>query len=134
LTFETGSGLTGIGLPTSQDSMKPEMIMMSRETTRMTSEIGNTPAMPSARRSTRSAPCRPKRIEECAEFACHVEALGEEAVDRVADPGCKEKKESGTRISPDVIAQTTIGTRMMRPKVMRFGILKRLPRALRSTI
>ncbi len=48
LTFETGSGRTGIGLPTSQDSMKALMIMMSRETTRMTSQIGSASAMPSA--------------------------------------------------------------------------------------
>jgi len=27
-----------------------------------------------------------------------------------------------------VIAQTTIGTRIIRPNVMRFGILKRTPR------
>ena len=46
--FETGCGRIGIGFPTTQDSMKPEMIMMSRDTTRMTSEIGSAPAMPSA--------------------------------------------------------------------------------------
>ena len=28
-----------------------------------------------------------------------------------------------------MIAQTTIGTKMMRPNVMRFGILKRVPPA-----
>jgi len=48
LTFEIASGRTGIGLPISHDSMKPLMIMMSRETTRMTSEIGSAPAIPSA--------------------------------------------------------------------------------------
>jgi hypothetical protein len=31
------------------------------------------------------------------------------------------------RIPPEVIAQTTIGTSRIRPKVMRFGILKRGP-------
>ncbi len=31
------------------------------------------------------------------------------------------------RISPEVIAQTTTGTKRMRPKVMRFGILKSCP-------
>ena len=46
LTFETANGRTGIGLPTSQDSMKAEMIMMSRETTRMTRKIGSAPAIP----------------------------------------------------------------------------------------
>src|ERR1039457_830503 len=40
------------------------------------------------------------------------------------------KRKKAARASPDVIAQTTIGTRMMRPNVMRFGILKRLPPAL----
>jgi len=38
------------------------------------------------------------------------------------------KRKNATRISPEVIAQTTIGTRMMRPTVMRFGIPKRTPR------
>ena len=47
LAFETANGRTGIGLPTSHDSMKAEMIMMSRETTRMTRKIGSAPAMPS---------------------------------------------------------------------------------------
>ena len=32
-----------------------------------------------------------------------------------------------TSISPDMIAQITAGTRMMRPKVMRFGMLKAAP-------
>ena len=32
-----------------------------------------------------------------------------------------------TSISPDMIAQTTAGTRMMRPKVMRLGMLKLCP-------
>jgi hypothetical protein len=31
------------------------------------------------------------------------------------------------RISPETIAQTTIGTNRMRPKVMRFGIFKSCP-------
>ena len=74
-----------------------------------------------------------KRIDEGAELAGHVEALGEEAVDRVADPGRQEEKKAA-RISPDVIAQTTIGTKMMRPKVTRLGILKRLPRLVSSQL
>jgi phosphoribosylformylglycinamidine cyclo-ligase len=37
------------------------------------------------------------------------------------------KSEKARNISPDMIAQTTMGTRMTRPKVMRFGILKRRP-------
>src|SRR4029077_9815669 len=41
-------------------------------------------------------------------------------------PAARNRK-NATRIPPEVIAQTTIGTSRIRPKVMRFGILKRGP-------
>jgi hypothetical protein len=47
LAFDTKSGRTGMGLPTSQASMKALMIMMSRDTTRMTRNIGSIPTIPS---------------------------------------------------------------------------------------
>src|SRR5580658_8032824 len=42
-------------------------------------------------------------------------------------PAARNRK-NAMRIPPEVIAQTTIGTSRIRPKVMRFGILKRGPR------
>src|SRR6202046_1771218 len=41
-------------------------------------------------------------------------------------PAARNRKKA-IRIPPEVIAQTTIGTSRIRPKVMRFGILKRGP-------
>jgi hypothetical protein len=41
-------------------------------------------------------------------------------------PATKNNR-NATLISPSVIAQTTIGTSKIRPKVMRFGILKPFP-------
>ena len=57
-----------------------------------------------------------ERVEIGAELARHVEALGKKAIDRVADPGRQEQRRKATRISPDMIAQTTTGTSMMRAK------------------
>ena len=47
LNLETKSGRIGIGRPTIQASKKALMIMISRDTTRMTRKIGSAPAMPS---------------------------------------------------------------------------------------
>ena len=97
--FDTGSGLTGIGLPTSHDSMKPLMIMMSRETTRMTSEIGSAPAIAERDIDRHDQRLVGQRIEIGAELARHAEALGQEAVDGVAHPGRQEQKERGAHLA-----------------------------------
>src|SRR5262249_28094578 len=48
LSLETRSGLSAMGLSTSHDKITALTIMMSRETTRMTSQPGMASAMPSA--------------------------------------------------------------------------------------
>ena len=47
LIFETISGLAAIGFPSSHASITAPTIMMSRDTTRMTSGRGTAPLMPS---------------------------------------------------------------------------------------
>ena len=46
LSFDTSKGFTFSGLPISQDSMTAPTIMMSRDTTKMTSQRGIVPAIP----------------------------------------------------------------------------------------
>ena len=123
LSLETRSGLTLSGLPTSQDSMTAPTIMISRDTTRITSQPRDFPVDPERDIDRNDQRLVGERVEIGAEHGGHVEALGEKAVDGVADAGGEEQHE-GRPMAPDAIAQTTIGTSRMRPSVMRFGMLK----------
>ena len=66
---------------------------MSRDTTRMTIQRGTAPQIPSATIDRDQQRLVGQRIEQGAQFARHVEALGEKAVDRVADAGDDEDRE-----------------------------------------
>ena len=68
-------------------------IMMSRDTTRITSQRGITPVMPSVDVDRDDQRLVGERIEIGAELGRHAEALGEEAVDGVADAGGEEQQE-----------------------------------------
>ena len=91
LTFEIMRGRTGIGLPISQDSMNAPTIMMSRDTTRMTSQQRQRAGDAQRHIDRDDQRLVGQRIEIGAELARHVEALGEKAVDGVADPGDQEQ-------------------------------------------
>ena len=93
LSLDTSSGLILSGLPISQDKHDAPTIMMSRDTTRMTSQRGITSVMPSVTIDRDDQRLVGQRIEIGAELARHAEALGEKAVDRVAHAGGEEQQE-----------------------------------------
>ena len=99
--------------------------MMSRETTRITIQSGITAGDAERDVDRHDQHLVGERIEIGAELGRHAEALGEEAVDRVAD--ARRRGTAGTPAAsrPVAIAQTTTGTSRMRANVMRFGMLKR---------
>ena len=72
--------------------MKPQMIMMSRETTRITSEIGKRAGDAKRDIDRHDQRLVGQRVEIGAKLARHVEALGEKAVHRIADPGNQEQR------------------------------------------
>ncbi len=75
------------------------MIMMSRETTRMTSEIGKRGGDTKRNVNRNDQRLVGQRIDVGAEFARHMEALGEKAVDGVADAGGQKQKKSNAHLA-----------------------------------
>ena len=93
LTLETGCGLSLTGLSTTQDRITALTIMMSRETTRMTSQSGIGADDRERDIDRNQHRLVGERVEIGAERGRHAEALGQKAVDRVADAGGEEQAE-----------------------------------------
>ena len=87
------SGLIATGRSISQESMIAATIMTSRDTTTMASQPGSTPTTDRRDVDRDEERLVGERVDIGAELAAHVEAPGDEAVDRVRDSRHDEQEE-----------------------------------------